>query len=80
MVNSTIHEAPTCAGAGVAQSEYCLDYRLIGVIGVRFPEETEDFSSNLCVQTHVGSDSMGTVGPFNGVKRGRGVTLTTHTF
>jgi hypothetical protein len=50
--------------------------------GVRYPTEAEDFSSCLCVQT--GSEArpasypMGTRSPFPGVKRGRGVTLTTH--
>jgi hypothetical protein len=43
---------------------------------VRSPTEAKDFSSNLCVQTsseaHRASYPMGT-----GVKRGRGVTLTT---
>jgi hypothetical protein len=40
------------------------------------------FSSSLCVQTcseaHPASCPMGTGGPFPAVKRGRGVTLTTH--
>jgi hypothetical protein len=48
-----------------------------------FPAEVKDFSSSLCVQTssetHSASCTMGTGGPFPGVKRGRGVTLTTHT-
>jgi hypothetical protein len=61
-------------------SDYGLDYR---AIGVRSPVGVKDFSSNLCVQT--GSEAnpafctMGTGGPFPGAKRGRGVTLTTHT-
>jgi hypothetical protein len=45
-------------------------------------QRRKDFSSNLCVQTgsgaHPSSCTMGTGGPFLGVKRGRGVTLTTH--
>jgi hypothetical protein len=49
---------------------------------VRFPTVAEDFSSNPCVQTgsgaHPASYPMGTGGSFPGVKRGRGVTLTTH--
>jgi hypothetical protein len=38
--------------------------------------------SSLCVhissEAHPASYAMGTVGPFPGVKRGRGVTLITH--
>jgi hypothetical protein len=60
-------------------SDYGLDDR---AIGVRSPEGTKNFSSNLCVQTgsetHPASCTMGTGGPFPGAKRGRGVTLTTH--
>jgi hypothetical protein len=41
-----------------------------------------DFSSSSCIQTgsgaHLASYPMGTGGYFPGVKRGRGVTLTTH--
>jgi hypothetical protein len=51
-------------------------------IKVRSPAEAREFSSILCVQTgsgaHPASCTMGTGGPFPGVKRGRGVTLTTH--
>jgi hypothetical protein len=59
------------------------DYRLEDwAVGVSSPEEAMDFSSSLCVQTsseaHAASYPMGTGGPFRGVKRGRGVTLTTH--
>jgi hypothetical protein len=40
--------------------------------GVRFPTETQDFSSNLCVQTgsgaHPASCTMGTGGSFPGGK------------
>jgi hypothetical protein len=50
--------------------------------GVRFPAETKDFSSSLCVQTnseaHSASYPMGTGSPFPGAKFGRGVTLTTN--
>jgi hypothetical protein len=49
---------------------------------VRSPTEAKDFFSSLCVQTsseaHPASSPMGTGGPFLGVKRGRGVMLTTH--
>jgi hypothetical protein len=45
-------------------------------------QRQKDFSSNLCVQTgsgaHPASCTMGTGGPFPGVKRGLGATLTTH--
>jgi hypothetical protein len=44
--------------------------------------QTIPFSSSLCVHTsskaHPASYTMGTGGPFLGVKRGRGATLTTH--
>jgi hypothetical protein len=44
--------------------------------------EAKDFSSSLCVQTrsevHPASYTMGTGGPFPGIKHGREVTLTTH--
>jgi hypothetical protein len=50
--------------------------------GVRPPAEAKDFSSSLCVQTspeaHPASYPVGTGALFLGVKRGRGVTLTTH--
>jgi hypothetical protein len=50
--------------------------------GVRSPTEAGDFSSSLCVQTGSGAHpsfcTMGTGGPFPGVKRGLGVMLTTH--
>jgi hypothetical protein len=49
---------------------------------LRSSAEAKDFSSSLCVQTesraHPASCPVGTGGPFPGVKRGRGVTLTTH--
>jgi hypothetical protein len=51
-------------------------------IDVRFSAEAKDFSSSLCVQTgsaaHPDSCTVGTGGPFPGIKRGWGVTLTTH--
>jgi hypothetical protein len=50
--------------------------------GVRSPAEPKDFFSNLCVKTsseaHLASYPVGTGGPFPGVKRGCGMTLTTH--
>jgi hypothetical protein len=65
--------------SGSIVSDYGLDDR---AIGVRSPTGAKDFSSNLCVQTgsgaHPASCTMGTGGPFPGVKRGRGVTLTIH--
>jgi hypothetical protein len=51
-------------------------------IGVRSPAGAKDFSYSLCVQTgseaHPASCTVGTRGLFPGLKRGRGVTLTTH--
>jgi hypothetical protein len=62
-------------------SGYELDDR---AIGVRFPAKAKDFSSNLSVQTcsgaHPASCTIGTGGSFPGAKRGRGVTLTTHSY
>jgi hypothetical protein len=60
-------------------TDYRLDYR---ATGVRSPAEEKDFSCNICVQT----SSEATQPPiqwvpgvlFPGVKRGLGVTLTTH--
>jgi len=56
--------------------------RVSSVSIVRSPAGANVFSSSLCVQTsfgaHPASCTMGTGGPFPGVKRGRGVTLTTH--
>jgi hypothetical protein len=65
----------------VAQSVQCLTTDLTA--GVRSPTEAENFSSNLCVQTgsgaHPASCTVDTGGSFpGGVKRGRGVMLTTH--
>jgi hypothetical protein len=68
-------------GTGLAQSVWCLTTGW--ATGVRSPAEAKDFSSSLCVhtgsETHPDSYPMGTGGRFPGVKRGRGVTLTTHT-
>jgi hypothetical protein len=64
--------------AAVAQSVQWLTTNW--TTGVRSP--TEDFSSSLCVQTgsgaHPASNPMGTRVLSSGVKRGRGVMLTTH--
>jgi hypothetical protein len=66
--------------AAVAQSEKWLTTDW--TTGVRSPTVAEDFSSSLCVQTgseaHPASCPMGTGVLSPGVKRGRGVTLTTH--
>jgi hypothetical protein len=60
-------------------SDYGLEDR---AIDVRSPAGAKDFSSSLCVQTshgaHLASCTMCTGVPFPGTKRGRGVTLTTH--
>jgi hypothetical protein len=65
--------------SGSIVSDYGLDNR---AIEVRSAAGAEDFSSNLCVQTgsgaHPASCTMGTGGPSPGLKRGRGVMLTTH--
>jgi hypothetical protein len=49
---------------------------------VRSPAEGKDFSSSLCVHTsseaHPASCTMGSGGPFPGVNRSRGLTVTTH--
>jgi len=51
-------------------------------IGDRSPAKAENFSSTLYVQrnseAHPASYTTGTWGPFPGVKRDRGATLTTH--
>jgi hypothetical protein len=57
----------------VAQSVQCLTTDWTA--GVRSPTEAEDFSSKLCVQPPV-QWVPGALSP--GVKRGRGVMLTTH--
>jgi hypothetical protein len=55
--------------SGSIVSDYGLDDR---AIGVRSPAGTKNFSCNLCVQTgsgaHPASCTMGTGGPFPGVK------------
>jgi hypothetical protein len=60
-------------------SGYGLDDR---AIEVRSQAEAKDFSSSLCVQTgsgaHQASCTVGTGCLFRAVKRGPGVTLTTH--
>jgi hypothetical protein len=65
--------------SGSIVSGYGLDDR---AIGVRSLAEAKDFSSNLCVQTdsgaHPASCTMGTRVLSPGIKRDRGVTLTTH--
>jgi hypothetical protein len=61
-------------------SQWCLNTDWM--TGVRSSAKATDFSSSFCVQTgseaHPASCTMGTGGPFDGVKRGRGVKLTTH--
>jgi hypothetical protein len=78
--NSTVDGSRGSSGSIV--SDYGLDDR---VIEVRSPTGAEDFSSSPCVQT--GSGAHGPTQPSIqwvpgvlslGVKRGRGVTLTTH--
>jgi hypothetical protein len=69
-----------CRGSsGSIESDYGLDDR---AIEVRSPTGAEDFSSSPCVQTgsraHPASYPMGTGVLSPWVKRGRGVTLTTH--
>jgi hypothetical protein len=65
--------------SGSVVSDYGLEDR---AIEVRSPTGAEDFSSSPCVQTgsgaHPASYPMGTGVLSPGVKRGRGVTLTTH--
>jgi hypothetical protein len=60
-------------------SVYGIDDR---AMEVRSAANARDFSSNLCDHTdsgaHPASCTMGTGGPFLGVKCGRGMTLTTH--
>jgi hypothetical protein len=53
------------------------DYILDRAIGVRSPAQVTDFSQTGS-EAHSASCTMGTRGPFPGVNRGRGVTLTTH--
>jgi hypothetical protein len=66
--------------SGSIVSDYGLDD---WAIGVRSTAGAKDFSSSLCVQTgsgaHPASCIVGTGGVLSpGVKRGRGVMLTTH--
>jgi hypothetical protein len=67
--------------SGTIVSDYGLDDR---AIEVRSPTGAENFSSSLCVQTgsgaHPASYQMGTGVISPGIKRGRGVTLTTHPY
>jgi hypothetical protein len=60
-------------GAGLAQADYGLDDR---AIGVRSPVGVKDFSSIVFVQTgsgvHPASCTMGTGGPFPGGKSAAG--------
>jgi hypothetical protein len=67
----------------VAQSVQCLAMGwTTGRLRFDPRQRQKDFSSGLCVQTgsgaHPASCIMGTGGSFPGLKRGRGVTLTTH--
>jgi hypothetical protein len=70
----------TYSGAGAAQSLQCLTtYWKNGVWSLA---EAMDFSFSLCVhiapEVHPASCPMSSGGPFPGVKRGWGVTLTIH--
>jgi hypothetical protein len=67
----------------VAQSVYCLATGwTTGLSRFDLRQRRKDFSSSLCVHTgsgaHPASCTVGTMGPFLWVKRGRSVTLTTH--
>jgi hypothetical protein len=77
IITRKLEKEPGSSGSTV--SDYGLDDR---AIGVRSPAGAKDFSSSLCVQTgsgaHPASCTMGTGVLSPGVKRGRGVTLTTH--
>jgi hypothetical protein len=65
---------------GIDQSVQCLTTDW--TTGVPSPADEKDFSSSICVQTSSGSIQPPIQwvagGPFPGVKRGRGVTLTTY--
>jgi hypothetical protein len=78
--NLFIVSITTVRGSLVSSGSTVSDYGLDD--GVRSPAGAKDFSSSLCVQTgcgaHPASCTMGTGGPSPGVKRGRGVMLTTH--
>jgi hypothetical protein len=80
-----LYKNPQTNGSRVSSGSIVSDYGLDDrAIGVRSPAGAKDFSSSLCVQTgsvaHPASCTMGTGGPFPGAKRGRGVTLTTHSY
>jgi hypothetical protein len=78
---TSVHGPLEPGSSGSIVSDYGLDDR---AIGVRSPAGAKDFSCSLCVQTgsgaHPASCTMGTGGPFPGIKRGRGVMLTTHPY
>jgi hypothetical protein len=63
------HDYAYSFSSGSIVSDYGLDDR---AIGVRFPAGAKEFSCSLCVQTgsgaHPASCTMGTRGPFPGVK------------
>jgi hypothetical protein len=77
--NSTLRSGTYVSDKTESQYSVWLDDR---AIEVRSPAEARDFSSNLCVQTgsgaHPASCTMGTGVLSSGVKRCRGVALTTH--
>jgi hypothetical protein len=76
---SELHVLLILLGVAVTQAVQCLTTDW--TTEIRSPTETEDFSSSPYVQTgsgaHPASCPMGTRG-FPGVKRGRGVMMTTH--
>jgi hypothetical protein len=78
---SFTYEMGSRVSSGSIVSDYGLDDR---AIGVRSPTGVKDFSSSLCVQTGSGAHPAsctwvpGVLSP--GVKRGRGVMLTTHPY
>jgi hypothetical protein len=67
--------------SGSIVSDYRLEDRATQVLSLA---EANDFSSNLCVQTgcgaHPASCPVGTGVHSPGVKRGQGMTLTTHPY
>jgi hypothetical protein len=67
-------------GAGAALSVYCLTTSWTN--GIRSPAKAKGFSSSHCIQTsseaHPASYPICIGGPFQGVKLGRGVTLTVY--
>jgi hypothetical protein len=68
---------------GLSAEPLCLKCLRLGD-RVSLPTRGEGFSHLACVQTsteaYPASYSMGTAGPFPGVKRGQGVTLTTQPY